>query len=86
MVGTSAIAAFLTRKPSRARRKAGTVRTTMGLRDIWLHLFAVFFGTLLALRMGRGRLTKPADHIRQGQSRQGHGRQGNSRTAWRWLV
>jgi hypothetical protein len=35
MVGTSATAAFRVRKASTARRKAGTVRTTMGLRDIW---------------------------------------------------
>ena len=35
MVGTNATAAFRVRKASTARRKAGTVRTTMGLRDIW---------------------------------------------------
>src|SRR5947208_1894530 len=34
MVGTSATVAFLARRPSRARRKAGTVRTTRGLRGI----------------------------------------------------
>src|SRR5881398_2875871 len=34
MVGTSATVAFLARRPSSARRKAGTVRTTMGFRDI----------------------------------------------------
>src|SRR5262245_974654 len=36
MVGTNAVIAFLPRKASTARRKAGTVRTTMGLRDIWI--------------------------------------------------
>ena len=35
MVGTSAVVAFLARRPSRARRNAGIVRTIMGLRDIW---------------------------------------------------
>ena len=34
MVGTSAIVAFFARRPSRARRNAGTVRTIMGLRGI----------------------------------------------------
>src|ERR1700761_7203201 len=34
MVGTSATVAFLARKPSTARRKAGTVRAIIGLRGI----------------------------------------------------
>src|SRR5262245_27320441 len=34
MVGTSATLAFRERRPSSARRRAGTVRATMGLRDI----------------------------------------------------
>src|SRR5258707_14414394 len=34
MVGTSATVAFRERRPSSARRNAGTVRTTMGFRDI----------------------------------------------------
>src|SRR6478672_10772319 len=34
MVGTSATVAFRERSPSSARRNAGTVRTTMGFRDI----------------------------------------------------
>jgi hypothetical protein len=39
MVGTSAIVAFLARKASTARRKTGTVRAIMGLRDIWTQSF-----------------------------------------------
>jgi len=35
MVGTNATVAFLARRLSMARRKAGTVRTIMGLRGIW---------------------------------------------------
>jgi hypothetical protein len=35
MVGTSAIVAFFALMLSRARRNAGTVRTIMGLCDIW---------------------------------------------------
>ncbi|HWX07950.1 MAG TPA: hypothetical protein VN065_19140 [Bradyrhizobium sp.] len=35
MVGTNATVAFLLRRLSMARRKAGTVRTIMGLRGIW---------------------------------------------------
>src|SRR5262249_47204151 len=34
MVGTSATLALRARRPSSARRKAGTVRATMGFRDI----------------------------------------------------
>src|SRR6516164_9028435 len=39
MVGTRAIVAFLARKVSTARRKTGTVRAIMGLRDIWTQSF-----------------------------------------------
>src|ERR1700687_6152364 len=35
MVGTSAVVAFFALMLSRARRNAGTVRTIMGLRDLW---------------------------------------------------
>src|SRR5438477_263888 len=35
MVGTSAVVAVFALRRSRARRNAGTVRTIMGLRDIW---------------------------------------------------
>ena len=41
MVGTSAIVAFLARKPSMARRSAGTVRTTTGLRGIGINLLGM---------------------------------------------
>ena len=46
MVGTSAVVAFLARKASTARRSAGTVRTTMGLRDIWVRSLLVPGGML----------------------------------------
>ena len=42
MVGTSAIVACLARSLSTARRNAGTVRTIVGLGDIWLNLFQCF--------------------------------------------
>src|SRR5665811_2142057 len=59
MVGTSATVAFLTRRPSRARRNAGTVRTIMGLRGIR----ARFVGSCrqVALTVGRGRHPIKAD-------------------------
>jgi len=41
MVGTNATVALRARSVSTARRKAGTVRTTTGLRDIDLDLLRV---------------------------------------------
>src|ERR1700730_5904420 len=41
MVGTSAVVAFFARRLSRARRNAGTERTIMGLRDIWVRSLGV---------------------------------------------
>jgi hypothetical protein len=41
MVGTSATVPFLARKPSMARRNAGTVRATIGLRGIGINLLGM---------------------------------------------
>src|SRR5258707_768125 len=51
MVGTSAVVAFFALRLSRARRNAGTVRTIMGLRDIWAR--SLGSGRLRGLRRGR---------------------------------
>jgi hypothetical protein len=40
MVGTNAVVALFALMLSRARRNAGTVRTIMGVRDIWARSFA----------------------------------------------
>src|SRR3954454_8505418 len=76
MVGTSATAAFRARKASTARRKAGTVRTTMGLRDIWTRSLAVSDGV-----RGRaaGSLGGRADLIRRERCRQDNSAMANLR-------
>jgi hypothetical protein len=58
MVGTNAVVAFFPLRRSRARRNAGTVRTIMGLRDIWARSFGD--GRQLALNLAGGE----ADHIK----------------------
>jgi hypothetical protein len=59
MVGTSAMVAFLARRPSRARRNAGIVRTIMGLRGIRAR--SMGSGGQAALTVGRGRHPIKAD-------------------------
>ena len=73
MVGTSAMVAFRARKASTARRKAGTVRTTMGLRDIGLDLLRFLMGHEPQDFGG------PADLIRRERCRQDNSAMANLR-------
>src|SRR5260370_10335380 len=52
MVGTSAVVLFFALMLSRARRNAGTVRTIIGLRDIWTRSVWSRRRRLLTLRRG----------------------------------
>ena len=76
MVGTSAVVAFRARKASTARRKAGTVRTTMGLRGIWSRSLAVSDGVRGS---APGSLGEHADLIRRERCRQDNSAMANLR-------
>src|SRR3984893_8319482 len=59
MVGTSAVVAFFARRLSTARRNAGTERTIMGLRDIWVRSLGVSEAAGAGLGAGRPTLSRP---------------------------